>query len=131
MLDSASGYSAAPTCLPSGFFGSAKRSSASLPADTLGVNRAPPFWFQQPKSVLNRQMARAVSPEFSYEQPNAPRQLGSMEAAGAASANSMARRAMVSAGMPVTPSAHSGGYSASSFAHSSKPTVFAATNSLS
>ena len=112
--------------MASGFFGSAKRSSVSFPADTLGVNRAPPFWFQQPKSVLNKQMARAVSPEFAYEQPNAPRQLGSMDAAGAALANSTARRLIVLAGMPVIFSAHSGVCSLSAAAHSSKPTVFCA-----
>ncbi len=104
---------------------------STSPADTPGASRAPPFWFQQPRSVLNRQMARAVSPEFAYEQPKAPRQLGSMDAAGAASANSTARRAMVAAGMPVTFSAHSGAYSGSTAAHSSKPAPFSATYSLS
>ena len=131
MLDSASGYSSEPAILASGFGGAAKRSSSNSPADTLGVKMAPPSWFQQPSSVLNRHTARAVSPEFSYEQPNAPRQLGSMDAAGAASANSTARRSMVTAGTPVTLSAHSGVYCGRTAAHSSKPVALAATNSWS
>ena len=131
MLVSASGYSSVPAILASGFGTLGNFSLSTSPADTLGVKMAPPSWFQQPSSVLNRQMARAVSPEFAYEQPNAPRQLGSMDAAGAASANSTAKRAMVVAGMPVIFSAHSGVQSASDAAQSSKPTALSATYCLS
>ena len=121
MLLKASGYSSEPRIFPSGFGTAGNFSASTSPADTLGRNSAPPFWFQQPRSVLNRQMARAVSPEFAYEQPNAPRQLGSMDAAGALSANRTAKRSMVDAGMPVMPSAHCGVWSAMAAAHSSKP----------
>ena len=108
MDESASGYSSAPHIFASTFGTSGNFTGSRSPAFTLGRNSAPPGWFQQPRSVLNRQSARAVSPEFAYEHPKAPRQLGSMDAAGAASANSSASRSMVAAGMPVMPSAHSG-----------------------
>ena len=52
--------------LPSGFGTAGNFSSSSLPAETLERNSAPPFWFQQPSSVLNTAMARAVSPELAY-----------------------------------------------------------------
>ena len=65
MLDCDSGYSLAPTMAPSGLGTLGNLPASSLPADTLGKNRAPPFWFQQPRSVLNAHTARAVSPELS------------------------------------------------------------------
>ena len=65
MEAAASGYSAAPSSVPSGLGGAAKRGSSSLPAAALEVSRAPPGWFQQPSKVLNRATARAVSPELA------------------------------------------------------------------
>ena len=131
MLVCASGYSCEPRIFPSGLGTLGNASASSLPAETLGKNKAPPCWFQQPRSVLNAHTARAVSPELSYEHPNAPRQLGSIDAAGAASANLAARRSIVLASMPVISCAHSGVHSSRYDAHSSNPMEFASTYSLS
>ena len=60
-----SGYSSAPAILPSGLGTGGNFSLSRLPAFTELPKKAPPSWFQQPRSVLKQHTARAVSPEFA------------------------------------------------------------------
>ena len=65
MPDRDSGYSDWPAIFASTLGTDGNLALSTSPALTDALNRAPPFWFQQPRRPLKQATARAVSPELA------------------------------------------------------------------